>query len=230
MGRTAARMSAIAAATVLAVAVVAPPPAYAHGGLVSSTPPQGATVDAPVEAVSLAFTEKPARFAFFAVYAPSGIRVDQPWSHAEPFRLERPVKEFQLVDGVWQPREFAAGFPARVPVTHWPERGPYLVRYQSVASDGEPVAGEVRFTYGGAVTAAPPGWIAPTGGPSAELLAAAGQGHDAAPAPSGTAAAAAPAPVDKGPWPWLVPILLVVAVAGAIALAVTGRRKTTHRS
>jgi hypothetical protein len=73
------------------------------------------------------------------VLAPSGIRVDQPWSHAEPFRLEQPVKEFQLVDGVWQPREFSAGFPARVPVTHWPERGPYVIRYQSVASDGEAV-------------------------------------------------------------------------------------------
>ncbi|MBB4764556.1 copper resistance protein CopC [Amorphoplanes digitatis] len=223
-------MSAIAAATVLAVAVVAPPPAYAHGGLVSSTPAQGATVDAPVEAVSLAFTEKPAQFAFFAVYAPSGIRVDKPWSHAEPFRLDRPVKEYQLVDGAWQPREFTAGFPARVPVAHWPERGPYVVRYQSVASDGEPVAGEVRFTYGGAVTAAPPGWSPPTGGPTAELLAAApAPSGIVAAAPSGTVAAA-PVPDDRGPWPWLVPILLVVAVAGAVALAVTGRRTTTRRS
>ncbi|MEU4217610.1 copper resistance protein CopC [Actinoplanes sp. NPDC026623] len=206
----------------LAVAVLAPLPAYAHGGLVSSTPPQGATVDSPVEAVTLAFTEKPAPYAFFAVLAPNGTRVDRPWSHAEPFRLERPVKEFQLVDGQWQPREFHAGFPARVPVTHWPQRGRYVIRYQSVASDGEAVAGEVGFTYGGAVTAAPPGWQAPTDGPSAELLAAAGT------APGGTApgasAAAAPATDDKGPWPWLVPVLLVVAAAGSIALVVTGRR------
>jgi methionine-rich copper-binding protein CopC len=220
----AVRLSAIVVASALAAVVVAPPPAYAHGGLVSSVPAHGATVSTPVEAVSLAFTEKPAPFAFFAVLAPSGIRVDQPWSHAEPFRLERPVKEFQLVDGQWQPREFHAGFPARVPVTHWPQRGPYVVRYQSVASDGEAVAGEVRFMYDGAVTAAPPGWQAPTDGPSAELLAAAGKPPDGpAPGPApGASAAAAPVPDDKGPWPWLVPILLVVAAAGGIALVITG--------
>jgi methionine-rich copper-binding protein CopC len=221
MRRTAARLAVIAAAVLLTAVVVTP--ASAHGKLVSSVPAQGATLTAPVGSVSLAFTEKPAQFAFFAVTAPSGARVDQPWSHAEPFRLERPVQEYQLVDGQWQPRQFQAGFPARVPVAHWPEQGTYVVRYQSVATDGEPVAGEVSFTYRGPVTPPPAGWQAPADGPSAELLAAA---PAADPATNATRAAAPPSD-DKGPWPWLVPVLLAVAIAGAAALALTspaGRR------
>ncbi|MET0416429.1 MAG: copper resistance protein CopC [Actinoplanes sp.] len=208
----------VVAVTALAIAVPAPRPALAHGLLVSSVPANGASVKSPVESVSLAFTEKPAPYAFFSVTAPSGARVDEQWTNAEPFRLEKPVTEYQQVDGQWLPREYHAGFPVRVPVKHWPEQGAYIVSYHSVASDGDVVIGNVRFTYEGAVTAAPPGWSAPTAGPSAELLAA-GKAHGSA-AP--VAAAAAPASEDKGPWPWLVPVLLFVAVAGAIALAMTG--------
>jgi methionine-rich copper-binding protein CopC len=225
MGRTVVRLSAVLAVTVLMVAVVAAPPASAHGLLVSSVPAQGAKLNSPAETVTLAFTEKPAPFAFFAVTAPSGARVDEAWSHAEPFRLAKPVVEYQSVDGQWLPQELHAGFPVRVPVSHWPEQGPYVVRYHSVASDGDVVQGEVRFTYGGAVTKAPPGWSAPTDGPRPELLAAAAaHGGSAPPAATTTAAnpaAAAPATDDKGPWPWLVPVLLLVAVAGAAALAIT---------
>lgn len=225
MGRTSARLFVVIV-SVLTVALVAPQPALAHGRLVSSIPANGETLKAPVATVSLAFTEKPAPFAFFAVIAPSGVRVDQPWSHASPFRLEKPVSEYQLVDGKWQPREFHAGFPARVPVTHWPERGAYMVRYQSVASDGEAVQGEVRFTYAGAITAAPPGWSPSSAGPSAELLAAVGKPRDgSAPQP----AAAPSSGDDRGPWPWLVPILLVVAVLGAAALVLTGSSKRPAR-
>jgi methionine-rich copper-binding protein CopC len=218
MGRTVVRLAAVFATTVLAVALAAPP-ASAHGLLVSSVPANGGTLNAPDETVTLAFTEKPAPFAFFAVIAPSGARVDETWSHAEPFRLEKPMVEYQQVDGQWLPREFHAGFPVRVPVSHWPEQGAYVVRYHSVASDGDTVKGEVRFTYRGAVTPAPPGWLAPTDEPRPELLAAAqAHGGSAAPVP----AAAAPDQEDRGPWPWLVPVLLVIAVAGAAALALTG--------
>jgi methionine-rich copper-binding protein CopC len=203
--------------SVLVVALITPQPASAHGRLVSSIPANGETLTAPVATVSLAFTEKPAPFAYFVVIAPSGVRVDQPWSHATPFRLEKPVTEYQLVEGQWQPHEFNAGFPARIPVTHWPEQGKYMVRYQTVASDGDTVQGEVLFTYAGATSAAPPGWQAPSNGPSAELQAAlVAERHDDNQATSGD---------DRGPWPWLVPVLLIVAVAGAAALALTGRSK-----
>lgn len=204
MGRTSLRLMAACAAAVL-VALSAPQPAFAHGKLVSSIPAEGSTMDAPTSTVTLAFTEKVAPYAFFAVVAPSGVRVDRQWSHAEPFRLSQPVTEYQLVDGQWQPREFRAGFPARVNVTHWPERGTYVMRYQSVASDGEPVRGEVRFTYRGPTTAAPPGWRPPTDEPGAELTAPAAE-------------------ADTGPWRWLVPVLVVVAVVGGLALIMTGRR------
>ncbi|NMO49877.1 copper resistance protein CopC [Actinoplanes sp. TBRC 11911] len=209
MGRTSIR-SFIVVAGVLALALVAPQPASAHGRLVSSIPAEGARLDSPTATVTLAFTEKPASSAFFAVIAPSGVRVDQPWSHATPFRLDKPVTEYQLENGQWQPREFHAGFPARIPVTHWPERGAYVVRYQTVASDGDTVQGEIRFTYAGATTPAPPGWRPPANGPSV------------VPA----AAAATPSEENgRGPWPWLVPVLLVVAVAGAVALVRTERSK-----
>jgi methionine-rich copper-binding protein CopC len=200
MRRTSIR-SFIVVAAVLALALVAPQPASAHGRLVSSIPAEGARLSSPEATVTLAFAEKPAQSAYFAVITPSGVRVDQPWSHATPFRLEKPVTEYQLENGQWQPREFNAGFPARIPVTHWPERGAYLMRYQTVASDGDTVQGEIRFTYEGATTAAPPGWRPPTDAPSIK-----------------PAAAGRSAPDDRGPWPWLVPVLLVVAVAGAVAL------------
>jgi methionine-rich copper-binding protein CopC len=219
MGRTSLRLFAACAAVVLAV-VCGPQPAFAHGKLVSSIPAAGSTMDAPTSTVTLAFTEKVAPYAFFAVVAPSGVRVDQKWSHAEPFRLEQPVTEYQLVDGQWQPREFRAGFPARVNVTYWPERGTYAMRYQSVASDGEPVQGEVRFTYSGPTAAAPPGWRPPADEPSAELLT---PGKVGTPGHSAVASTSSGESDDKGPWPWLVPILLVIAVVGGLALALTGR-------
>jgi len=225
----------------LTVVLAAPAPAYAHGRLVESTPANGATVPAPVDAVSLAFTEKLPQFAFVSVTAPGGARVDQPWSPAAPFRLSKPVREYQLVEGVWQPQEYPTGFPVQVPVAHWPEHGQYVVKYQSVASDGDQVKGELRFTYRGAITPAPPGWQAPTNQPSPELLAAAGQSRAADQQPQqlpqqqqqsapAQVQAAAPEPADeRGPWPWLVPVLLVLAVAGLIVLWRTGparRRKT----
>jgi hypothetical protein len=210
--------------SVLAVALVTPQPASAHGRLVSSIPANGETLKAPVATVSLAFTEKPAAFAYFAVIAPSGVRVDQPWSNSTPFRLEKPVTEYQLVEGQWQTREYNAGFPARIPVTHWPEQGKYMVRYQTVASDGDTVQGEVLFTYAGATSVAPPGWKAPSNEPSAELQAALGKGE-----PGDAAASSSGSGDDRGPWPWLVPILLIIAVAGAVALALTSRSKRPAR-
>jgi methionine-rich copper-binding protein CopC len=230
------RRAAVLLLCLLTVIAATPAPAYAHGRLAMSTPESGATVREPADSVSLAFTEKLPAFAFVSVTAPNGARLDQPWSHAEPFRLTKPIREYQVVDGVWLPQDFTTGFPVRVPVAYWPEHGEYVVRYQSVATDGEEVDGEVRFTYGGSIVPAPSGWQAPTGGPGPELLAAIGKPRVTGPQPSAAPAetvAVAARPTqpadDRGPWPWLVPVLLLVAVAGLIVLWRTGparRRKS----
>jgi methionine-rich copper-binding protein CopC len=199
------RWSAALVVGLLAGAVIGPSPAMAHGGLVISAPAQGAAVTAPLEAVSLTFTEKPSPLAYFTITAPTGARVDKSWSNAEPTRLATPVREYNLINDVWQPQEYNTGFPVMVAVAHWPAPGSYVVRYHTVASDGDQVKGELQFLYTGAVTPAPAGWQAPTDQPKPELLAAAAE----APGPA-QAQAAQPAE-DSSVWVWLVPVLLVVA-------------------
>ncbi|MFC6081278.1 copper resistance CopC family protein [Sphaerisporangium aureirubrum] len=226
MRRVVPRLLAVVALSLAALSLGGAVPASAHGRLVVSTPLDGSVLAEPVESLSLAFTEKPASFAYFTVTTPSGLRVDGRWWHAEPFRLDEPVREYQLVDGVWEPQLYHTGFPVKVPVTHWPEKGAYVARYQTVASDGEVVKGEVRLTYTGPVMPAPAGWLAPTDGPAQELLDAARQSPPAAgppgPTPTSAGGSATPAdggsaaPADGGGMPvWLLPALLA---AGAVVL------------
>ncbi|MEU8060250.1 copper resistance CopC family protein [Microbispora bryophytorum] len=151
-------------------------PALAHGQLAMSTPAKDGTVREPLESLSLYFTEAPAPNAYFAVTAPGGARVDQPWTHGQPKRLDKPVQEYNLVNGFWEPSVYNTGFPAQVPVAYWPARGEYVVRYLSIASDGEPVQGELRFTYKGKTSAPPKGWHAPDNEPDPSLLASAESG------------------------------------------------------
>ncbi|WP_305785397.1 copper resistance CopC family protein [Symbioplanes lichenis] len=199
----------------LAGALFGPLPAAAHGGLVGSSPPQGSASAQPVDAVSLTFTEKPAPYAYFTVTAPGGARVDDGWSHAQPMPLATPAREFQEVNGVWQPMEYRTGFPVRIKVAHWPAAGTYVVRYHTVASDGDLVKGEMSFSYTGAPTAAPAGWQPPSDRPKPELLAAAET--EAAPAP------AAQHWYDDM-WAWFVPVLLLVAAGLAYLLLRPGRQ------
>ncbi|MEU8268737.1 copper resistance protein CopC [Sphaerisporangium sp. NPDC049002] len=150
------------------------PPASAHGQLALSNPAKDSTVSEPLESLELYFTERPISNAYFTVTAPSGVRVDRHWTYGEPKRLDEPVQEYQLVDGTWEPRLFHVGYAAKVPVAYWPEQGTYVARYLTVASDGEEVKGEVRFTYKGKMSAPPKGWKTPTDQPEPALLAAAG--------------------------------------------------------
>ncbi|KAB8173036.1 copper resistance CopC family protein [Microbispora catharanthi] len=170
-------------------------PASAHGQLAMSTPVKDGTVREPMEFLSLYFTEAPAPNAYFAVTAPGGDRVDLPWRHGQPKRLDKPVQEYNLVDGVWEPSVYNTGYPAEIPVAYWPKRGEYLVRYLSIASDGEPVRGELRFTYKGRTSGPPKGWQAPDNEPDAILLASAEPGSGTqAPVPQ---AGASPAPATQ---------------------------------
>ncbi|MBY8870681.1 copper resistance protein CopC [Micromonospora sp. PLK6-60] len=200
-GRAVAGLFAVVLACAVAVLGLAPP-AAAHGTLAMSTPAEGATVDRPLTAVELYFTEQVAGNAYFTVTAPGGGRVDNGWAHGSPKPLAQPVREYFLVDGKFEPREYATGFPAVVTVAHLPAVGEYSVTYLSVASDGEAVRGTMKFRYTGPVTAAPQGWQPPTNQPDPALVAAADQHADAGHGSGGQSAAAPPpvaSPVSSAP-------------------------------
>ncbi|WP_327035785.1 copper resistance protein CopC [Micromonospora ureilytica] len=228
------RVVAALAATVLATLLLPVTPASAHGQLATSTPLKGTVVREPLTQLALYFTEKPASNAHFAISGPDGSRVDNGWSYGEPKRLDKPVTEYFMVNGVFEPRLYHTGFPAMVTVAHWPAKGRYTASYLSVASDGEAVRGEVTFDYQGRGTAAPAGWSAPTAGPDPALLAQAEGEGSANPGASGSPAVPTntPAPVTEeqrdGGFPaWLVPALIVVVVS-AIVLLAARRRPAAH--
>ncbi|MDG6104083.1 copper resistance protein CopC [Dactylosporangium aurantiacum] len=223
---TTVRIAVLAVVAALGLALTAAP-AAAHGQLAMSDPVQDSTVDQARADVALYFTEQPASFAWFTVTAPSGQRVDGGWRGGEPKRLDKPVQEYFLVDGKFEPKVYNTGFPALVAVSHWPEQGQYVVAYQSVASDGEAVKGQLRFTYSGPVTPAPAGWTAPTAGPSEALTRALNK--ESAPAAAAPTAGptqqpqqAAPPPAPATPFvltDWLIPALLIVGVGAMVWLA-----------
>ncbi|MEU7650466.1 copper resistance protein CopC [Micromonospora taraxaci] len=216
-------------------------PASAHGTLAMSTPAGGATVSEPLTAVQLFFTEKAAPNAFFTVTAPGGIRVDNSWSYGEPKPLDKPVREYFLVNGQFEPREYTTGFPATVAVTHLPAKGQYSVSYLSVASDGDTVRGTLTFRYNGPVTAAPKGWSPPTTQPDPALVAATEQHGSSGQAsavptasaqpvtpPSGAAAVPPTGPAEESGSGALAWAGWAAAIAAAVAAAgfVVWRRRT----
>ncbi|MET7947106.1 copper resistance protein CopC [Micromonospora sp. NPDC005324] len=232
------RAVAALAATVVVSLLLPVAPASAHGQLATSTPLKGTVVREPLTQLALYFTEKPASNAHFAISGPDGSRVDNGWSYGEPKRLDKPVTEYFMVNGVFEPRLYHTGFPAMVTVAHWPAKGRYTASYLSVASDGEAVRGEVTFDYQGPGTPAPAGWSAPTAGPDPALLAQAegegstNPGATGSPiAPTGAATddptGAAEEQRDTGFPAWLVPALIVVVVS-AIVLVAARRRPATR--
>ncbi|MEU5784543.1 copper resistance protein CopC [Micromonospora lupini] len=235
-GRPVAGLLALALATAVTLLASAQP-AAAHGTLAMSTPESGATVRGPLTSVALYFTEKVGANAYFTVTAPNGVRVDNGWTYGEPKALTKPVREYFLVDGQFQPREYTTGFPAVVSVAHLPAAGQYSVSYLSVASDGDAVRGTMTFRYTGRATKAPQGWQPPTQQPDPALLAAidqhasSGQEPVASAAPAGSPATpqAAPAtPSDGGRGPGALPwIGGAVAVLAAVAGFVVWRRRTS---
>ncbi|MFI6234841.1 copper resistance protein CopC [Micromonospora sp. NPDC050784] len=222
-----------------AVALLAPAqPAAAHGTLAESAPAAGATVREPVTSVRLFFTEKAAANAFFTITAPGGTRVDNGWSYGEPKPLAQPVREYFMVNGQFEPREYTTGFPAVVAVAHLPAKGQYSVSYLSIASDGDAVRGTMTFRYNGPVTAAPKGWSPPSTQPDPALLAAteqhqaSGQGSavPTTPADPATPTAAAAPPTESteesGPGALAWAGWAAAAAAGAVAGFVVWRRRS----
>ncbi|WP_246835128.1 copper resistance protein CopC [Micromonospora sp. MH33] len=153
----------------------------------------------PLAAVQLYFTERVAANAYFTITAPGGGRVDNGWNHGSPKQLDKPVREYFLDGGKFEPREYSMGFPAVVTLAHLPAVGQYSVSYLSVASDGEPVRGTMSFRYTGRVTAAPPGWRPPTNQPDPSLVAAAEQHATSGHGSGSSSAAQAGLPVPSGP-------------------------------
>ncbi|TNH28061.1 copper resistance protein CopC [Micromonospora orduensis] len=192
-------------------------PAAAHGTLAMATPAAGATVSDPLTSVRLYFTEKVAANAYFTITAPGGTRVDNGWTYGEPKPLDKPVREYFLVDGQFEPREYATGFPAVVALAHLPATGQYSVSYLSVASDGDPVRGTMTFRYSGRPTAAPQGWSPPTNQPDPTLLASTEQ-HKA----SGQASAVPTTPAEPTATPAAAPAVGSADDDGPAALAWTG--------
>ncbi|WP_405431711.1 copper resistance protein CopC [Micromonospora sp. NBC_00617] len=236
LGRLVAGVLALALATAVTLLASAQP-AAAHGTLAMSTPESGATVQGPLTSVALYFTEKVGANAYFTVTAPNGVRVDNGWTYGEPKALTKPVREYFLVDGQFQPREYTTGFPAVVSVAHLPAAGQYSVSYLSVASDGDAVRGTMTFRYTGRATKAPQGWQPPTQQPDPALLAAIDQHAStgqqpvasAAPAGSPSTAQAAPAvPSDGRSGPGaLLWVGGAVAVLAAVAGFVLWRRRSS---
>ncbi len=238
-GRVVSGLLALLLASAVALLASAQP-AAAHGTLAMSTPAGGATVREPLTSVQLFFTEKAAANAFFTITAPGGIRVDNGWSYGEPKQLDKPVREYFLVNGTFEPREYTTGFPATVAVAHLPAKGEYSVSYLSVASDGDPVRGTLTFRYDGPVTAAPKGWSPPSTQPDPALLATAEQhgssgqvsavpttAAETAIPPTAAAAAPTESTDESGPGAVAWAGLAVVAVAVAAAGFVVWRRRTT---
>ena len=232
------RVVAALAATLVVSLLLPVAPASAHGQLATSTPLKGTVVREPLTQLALYFTEKPASNAHFAISGPDGSRVDNGWSYGEPKRLDKPVTEYFMVNGVFEPRLYHTGFPAMVTVAHWPAKGRYTASYLSVASDGEAVRGEVTFDYQGPGTPAPAGWSAPTAGPDPALLAQAEGEGSTSPGATGSPVAPTGAAADDpagaaqeqrgGGFPaWLVPALIVVVVS-AIVLVAARRRPATR--
>ncbi|WP_435205530.1 copper resistance CopC family protein [Micromonospora sp. bgisy143] len=236
VGNIARRALVGVAALVVASLALPTAPASAHGQLATSTPLTGTVVRQPLERVGLYFTEKPAANAHFTLTGPDGSRVDSGWSYGEPKRLDKPVQEYFMVNGTFEPRLYHTGFPAMVSVAHWPAKGRYTASYLTVASDGEAVRGTVTFDYQGPSTAAPAGWTAPTNGPDPALLAQAEGTASASAVPAATLdpaitpAAAPPAsPPERGMPSWVIPAA-IVAVVGTLIVVAARRRPAARPS
>lgn len=123
------RISVVVAATVIALAAVAP--ADAHTGAIDSDPGQGEKLRRPPAQVSVTFSEPPLPTGMAMVAAgPDGRRP-----------LDPRITGTRLV-AVW---------PRQAPV------GRYQVTYRVVAADGHPISGELTFTVEGAPSSTTPG-------------------------------------------------------------------------
>jgi methionine-rich copper-binding protein CopC len=211
--------AAVAAGLVAAVATVimVASPAAAHGQFVSSDPAANATIAEPLETLYIYFSEHPTSNAYFAVTAPSGVRVDRLWTQGPTQDISPPRHEWYHQDnGDWVVKQYTTAYSAQIPIAYWPDDGLYKVEYLSVATDGEPVRGDFTFTYSGPTSKLPADYSPQASQPDPNLLAVASANAPTAP-PTGKPIEEIVAEAQKGPGLWVVwvPLGLVLAIVGA---------------
>lgn len=94
--------------------------AFAHAGVVSTTPEDGDTLDAVPEQVVLSFNEEMNRPSFVSVTAPDGTLLAEGEAEVDGRDLVQPFDDPD-------------------------QAGPYLVNYRAVSADGHPITGDFTF-------------------------------------------------------------------------------------
>lgn len=177
-------------------------PALAHDVAESSSPAQGATLEAPPEQVSVTFNKNPLGIgAQFSVKDSAGAE----WADGA----------VEIVDNVAS-QKLKAGAPA----------GAYTVAWRVVSSDSHPIEGTFGFTATAAAEGGSPSAVTTAGPSSAAAAAVPGMGT----AQPGITEAPAPAVDASEPFPWSLVIFVAVALGLLVAIGVLARRRLTSGS
>lgn len=128
-------LGASAAVLLLLLGLVAAPAAQAHTELVSSTPANGAALDAPPKTISLTFDEEPASVEFVKAESTDGASIT----------LDSPTLAGTVLTVAW-PADAAPGL--------------YRLGWSLISDDGDPVTGTIMFSY--VAAAAAPSATAPS--------------------------------------------------------------------
>ncbi len=168
-------------------------PAFAHTRLVSSDPPDGASLDSVPQRVSLTFNEPmQAGFATITVIGPNST----------------PYQSGEVT---------ATGGTVAIPVAPLGPAGRYEIGYRVISEDGHPVTGSVGFQ----LTTPGPAAATPTPAP-AVAVAASSSPPAPATAAAAPAATSADDNGGPPVWPWIVGGVVLIG-AGAVAALRLGR-------
>ncbi|MCA0331200.1 MAG: copper resistance protein CopC [Actinobacteria bacterium] len=180
-------------------------PASAHDEILSTSPKDGASLEAPPAEIVLTFGEEVEDIGAAVVVTDSA---------GQKLATGKPV-----VKGVTVTQAVAPATAA----------GKVKVAWRVVSSDGHPVSGTFSFTVTTAASASPtPSPSASSSSPAASPSAsssspAAASSTAPAPEPSTTLAGDTDTSTSSSPLPWILGGLLVIAVGVAVALGLRGR-------
>jgi methionine-rich copper-binding protein CopC len=172
-------------------------PALAHDAAESSSPAQGATVEAPPEKVSVTFNKNPLGIgAQFSVKDSAGAE----WADGA----------VEIVDNVAS-EKLKAGAPA----------GAYTVAWRVVSSDSHPIEGTFGFTARAAAGASPSAVSTGAGASPTASAGVPGMGT----AQPGITAAPEPAVDASEPFPWSLVIFAAVALGLLVTIGILAKRR-----
>lgn len=179
-------------------------PALAHDTAESSSPAQGATLQAPPEKVSVTFSKNPLGLgAQFSVKDAAGAE----WADGA----------VDIVDNVAS-QKLKAGAPA----------GAYTVTWRVVSSDSHPIEGKFGFTATAAAAGASPSGVSTAGAGASPAPSAGVPGMGTA--QPGVTVAPEPAFNASEPFPWSLVIFAAVAVGLLVTIGILARRRLTAGS